>query len=113
MSFEQESYKSKCYFGCRSAAHMGVKQNCPICKLQMKAPDRFAKQKRLPLMEVLKPETVKTITYFKLIQNLLPPQQELEGCYVGNYPETVFFDDDGNRAFIAHSDREGKLTSIW
>jgi hypothetical protein len=43
----------------------------------------------------------------EFIQYLLPPSPDLEGCEV-DFPDSVFF-ESGKPAFIAMTDKEGKL----
>ena len=51
------------------------------------------------------------VEFVKLIQYLLPPSVELDGCEV-RIPESVFFDKEGKPIFVVKTDKDGKLTSI-
>ena len=103
--------EARSYFGCRFRPDEKNK-NCSICKLQVEAPERFTAKRQRPLMALLKSETVKNIGFRQLIDCLLPHSLELEGCEV-LFPDSVFFGEDGKPAFIARTDREGKLYSVW
>lgn len=63
-------------------------------------------------MELLKKETVHIASFRQLIDCLLPPSLELDGCEI-NFPDSVFFDEVGKPAFIAKTDKEGKMYSVW
>ena len=51
------------------------------------------------------------IPFIKMIEYLLPPSLELEGCEV-IFPHSAFFGDEGKPAFICQTDQDGKLVSI-
>lgn len=48
------------------------------------------------------------INFMKFVEFLLPPSLDLEGCEI-LFPDSLFFDDSGKAAFVAKTDKEGKM----
>ena len=46
-----------------------------------------------------------------MIEYLLPPSLDLEGCEI-RFPDTVFFGDTDKPLFIAKTDKDGKMIKI-
>jgi len=51
------------------------------------------------------------IPFVKMIEYLLPPSLDLEGCEV-LFPDSIFFGEDGKPMFLAKTDKDGKMSSI-
>ena len=49
-----------------------------------------------------------TVSFAKLVEYMLPPTLDLEGCEI-KFPDSVFFGDDGKPIFIAKTDKDGKM----
>ena len=117
----QQQTRAKSYFGCRLHEDDPTlnNKNCAICKLQIDCPERFIDKKEKELDELLPstgPHAAKTIPFKRLIQSLLggdlATSTEIEGCEV-QFPESLFFEDNGQKHFIAKTDKDGKLTAEY
>ena len=84
--------------------------------MQIDCPDRFIDKKEKELDELLQPGAAKTITFKRLIQSLLggdlATSLEIEGCEA-QFPDSLFFDDNGQKQFIAKTDKDGKLVAEY
>jgi len=113
--FGQQYSRAKSYFGCRMQEDDGNNKNCAICKLQIDCPDRFIDKKEKELDELLQGPP-KYTTFKRLIQSLLggdlATSLEIEGCEA-QFPESLFFDDNGQKQFIAKTDKDGKLVAEY
>ena len=77
-----------------------------MCKTQVKKGHKFDVKKEVNL-EILQG---KRITFAKLVEFMLPPNEKIKGCQV-LFPDTVFF-GHGKPQFIAKNDKEGCMMII-
>lgn len=82
-------------------------QGCSICQEQIEKPTNFVERK----VRNLKFFKNDKIEFIKLVEYLLPPSLDLEGCEL-KFPDSVFFGEDGKPQFIAKTDKDGKMICV-
>lgn len=77
--------------------------------MQVERPGEFlsVKQRNMRLYR----DEAEAVPFVKLIEYLLPPTLDLEGCEI-KFPDSVFFGEDGKPVFIAKTDKDGKMVQI-
>lgn len=102
---EGEGLQAKSYYPYHDHKDLKIR-NCSICKLQVDHPERFS-AKELTNIDHYQEESK---TFGDLVEYILPPSLDLEGCEI-MFPDSVFFGTDGKPAFVAKTE-QGKMTSI-
>jgi len=82
-------------------------ENCTVCKVHVEDPGRFITKRERNVRLYKK----NLINFTALIDALLPPTIDLDGCEI-RVPETAFLNDEGRPYFIAKTDKDGKLFSV-